>query len=57
MADPDPGEFEIIARYFAPLSGEGSFGLQDDAAVLLPCPETNLVITQDAIAEGGSFLL
>ena len=31
-----PGEFEIIAEYFAPLSAgfPGAFGLQDDAAVI-----------------------
>jgi thiamine-monophosphate kinase len=31
-----PGEFELIARYFAPLAEgfAGAYGLQDDAAVV-----------------------
>lgn len=50
-----PGEFEIIARYFAPLAGEGSFNLKDDAA-LVDVPEgRQLVVTQDAIAESVHF--
>ncbi len=51
-----PGEFEIIEKYMAPLSGEGSFGLQDDAAILTPSKGCSIVITQDAIAEGIHFL-
>jgi thiamine-monophosphate kinase len=33
-----PGEFELIARYFAPLARgfPGAFGLLDDAAVIAP---------------------
>ena len=33
-----PGEFELIRRYFAPLSAgfPGAFGLRDDAAVIAP---------------------
>jgi len=50
-----PGEFELIAKYFAPLSGRGSFGLKDDAAEFVPTPGNSLVITQDAIAEGVHF--
>ena len=50
-----PSEFELIAKYFAPLTGEGSFGLVDDAAELIPPPGHSLVITQDAIAEGIHF--
>lgn len=48
-------EFDIIARYFAPLARHaGARGLIDDAAVL----ETSgrLVITTDAIVEGVHFL-
>lgn len=48
-------EFGIIARYFAPLAGEGGLGLTDDAAVLPPRPGCDLVITTDAIAEGVDF--
>ena len=47
------GEFAWIAQYFAPLAGEGAFGLRDDAALL----ETDgpLVLTQDTIVEGIHF--
>ncbi|HBS31061.1 MAG TPA: thiamine-phosphate kinase, partial [Parvularcula sp.] len=39
------GEFDIIARYFAPLAAdEGAFGLKDDAAVLAP-----YVVTKDLL--------
>ncbi len=46
------GEFDIIARYFAPLAAdEGAFGLKDDAAVLAP-----YVVTKDLLVEGVHFL-
>ncbi|MBV9550808.1 MAG: thiamine-phosphate kinase [Alphaproteobacteria bacterium] len=48
-------EFEIIAEIFAPLAGEGSFGLKDDAALIAPHPGFDLVVTTDAIAEGTDF--
>jgi thiamine-monophosphate kinase len=48
-------EFDIIARYFAPLAGEGAFGLKDDAAVLPARAGHDLVITTDTIAEGTDF--
>jgi thiamine-monophosphate kinase len=48
-------EFGIIARYFAPLAGEGALGLTDDAALLSPRAGHDLVITTDAIAEGVDF--
>lgn len=48
-------EFGIIAKYFAPLAGEGAFGLKDDAALLPAWPGHDLVITTDAIAEGVDF--
>ncbi len=51
-----PDEFSLIKRYFAPLADEGSFGLQDDAALITPTTGKSLVITQDAIAEGVHFL-
>ena len=50
-----PSEFEIIERYFAPLSGDGSFALQDDAACISIPSGQQLVITQDAIAQGIHF--
>lgn len=51
-----PGEFELIERYFAPLSGEGSFGLKDDAALIDVPDGMELAVTQDAIAAGIHFL-
>ncbi len=48
-------EFGIIAKYFAPLAGEGAFGLKDDAAVVPPRPGHDLVVTTDTITEGVDF--
>jgi thiamine-monophosphate kinase len=48
-------EFDIIARYFAPLAGEGAFGLKDDAAVAPARAGHDLIVTTDAIMEGGDF--
>ena len=51
------GEFELIARLFAPLaqSAPGAFGLTDDAAVFAPSPGHELVLKTDAIVEGVHF--
>lgn len=52
-----PGEFELIAKYFAPLAtGAGAFGLLDDAAVVAPPPGEEIVVTTDAIVAGVHFL-
>ena len=48
-------EFEIIEKYFAPLTGSGSYGLKDDAAEITTKQGHSLVVTQDAIAEGIHF--
>lgn len=49
------GEFERIARFFAPLAGPGALGLLDDAA-FLPGPDGDeYVLTADAIVEGVHF--
>ncbi|HJS46223.1 MAG TPA: thiamine-phosphate kinase [Rhizomicrobium sp.] len=48
-------EFGLIAKYFAPLAGDGSFGLTDDAAILPTRPGHDLVVTTDTIAEGSDF--
>ena len=50
-------EFDLIARYFAPLArGEaGAFGLTDDAAVVVVPESQELVITQDALVAGVHF--
>lgn len=52
-----PGEFDLIARYFAPLATEaGAFGLLDDAAVLSPEQDQEIVVTTDAVVAGVHFL-
>jgi len=55
MADTRPSEDELIARYFAPIAGEGALGLKDDAAVLRPRPGHDLVVTVDAVVAGVHF--
>ncbi len=55
---PLPGEFELIARYFAPLARHpGAFGLKDDAAVFEPRTGFKAVCTVDALVGGVHFLL
>ena len=49
-------EFSIISRFFAPLAGEGAFGLEDDAALIAARLGQDLVVTTDAISEGVDFL-
>lgn len=44
-------EFDIIARYFAPLAGPGARGLQDDVAAY-----AGQVLTKDILVEGTHFL-
>jgi thiamine-monophosphate kinase len=53
-----PGEFELIARYFAPLAKDfpGAYGLRDDAAVVSPSPGHQIVAKTDAIVGGVHFL-
>jgi thiamine-monophosphate kinase len=54
---PDlPAEFAFIARHFRPLAGAGALDLQDDAALLLPVPGTELVLAADAMVESVHFL-
>ncbi|HEX8662595.1 MAG TPA: thiamine-phosphate kinase [Beijerinckiaceae bacterium] len=55
MVGPRPGEDELIARYFAPIAGEGALGLKDDAALVRPRPGHDLVVTADAIVAGVHF--
>ncbi|NNE21902.1 MAG: thiamine-phosphate kinase [Rhizobiales bacterium] len=52
-----PGEFELIADYFAPLSKgfPGAFGLLDDAAIISPASGHDLVAKTDAIVGGVHF--
>ena len=59
MAGPSSlGEFDLIARYLAPLSqgAPGSFNLTDDAATVAVPAGRDLVITTDAMVEGIHFL-
>jgi thiamine-monophosphate kinase len=48
-------EFEIISRYFAPLAGDGAFGLKDDVALVPQRPGHDLIVTTDTISEGTDF--
>tara|TARA_B100000315_G_scaffold223256_1_gene227901 strand:- start:22517 stop:23509 length:993 start_codon:yes stop_codon:yes gene_type:complete len=52
-----PNEFEIINKYFAPLSGSepGAFKLTDDAAIIDPPTGQSLVVTTDALVAGVHF--
>jgi thiamine-monophosphate kinase len=53
---PASGEDSLIARYFRPLATDpGAFGLDDDAAALMP-DDSDIVVTTDAIVEGVHFL-
>src|SRR3546814_15030205 len=49
-----PAEFELIARYFAPLArgNAGAEGLADDAAFIAVDPALELVVTADALVAG-----
>ena len=50
-----PGEDELIARFFAPLASPAGLGLRDDAALLAPPPDCDLVLTTDALVAGVHF--
>jgi thiamine-monophosphate kinase len=53
-----PGEFDLIARYFAPLAANapGALGLKDDAATFRPPAGMDLVFTTDALTADLHFL-
>lgn len=53
-----PGEFELIARYFAPLAARfpGAAGLKNDIAVLSLPPGYELIVKTDAVIAGVHFL-
>jgi thiamine-monophosphate kinase len=54
-----PGEFDIIARHFAPLARDGrvvTLGLKDDAAWCAQRAGFDLVMTADALVAGVHFL-
>lgn len=64
MKSPDsearvrPGEFELIAKLFAPLSRgvPGAFALTDDVALLKPKPGYEFVLKTDSLIESVHFL-
>ncbi|MDP6352142.1 MAG: thiamine-phosphate kinase [Alphaproteobacteria bacterium] len=52
-----PGEFDLIARYLAPLAAgfAGAFQLTDDAAAIDLPPSHRLIATADALVSGVHF--
>jgi thiamine-monophosphate kinase len=57
MSDHGSAEDHLIARYFRPLAtAPGAFGLTDDAAILTPPPDSDLVVTTDGVIEGVHFM-
>ncbi|MEX2449639.1 MAG: thiamine-phosphate kinase [Rhodospirillales bacterium] len=54
-----PGEFDLIATYFAPLAADapGALGLRDDAAVLAVEPGREMVVTTDTTVAGVHFFI
>lgn len=48
-------EAELIEKFFKPIAGPGALGLSDDAAILLPPPGCELVLTVDAAIAGVHF--
>ena len=48
-------EFDFIATHLAPLAGPGGLGLIDDAALLSPSPDKDLILTKDTMVEGIHF--
>jgi thiamine-monophosphate kinase len=51
------GEFDIIARYFAPIATDkAALGLRDDAAILLISEGYELIASCDTLVEGVHFL-
>ena len=58
MAGAASGEFDLIARYFAPIAAAfpGALGLKDDVALFDPPAGSRLVVTADAMVAGVHFL-
>ena len=52
---PRPSEYDLIARYLAPLAGPDGLGLQDDAALATPRAGCDLVVTKDMLVAGVHF--
>ena len=54
---PKSGEFDLIARFFEPLSraAPGAFALGNDGALLTPPAGTSLVVTKDLMVAGVHY--
>src|SRR5690242_15500878 len=52
-----PGEFELIAKLFAPLAADapGAYGLTDDAATIRVPDGEEVVVTTDLLSAGIHF--
>jgi thiamine-monophosphate kinase len=48
-------EDDLIARFFAPIAGQGGLGLTDDAALVEIAADEELIVTADALAAGMHF--
>ncbi len=48
-------EFDLIEKYFAPLAGEGGLDLLDDAAIISPKANFDLILTKDMLIESVHF--
>src|SRR5436305_12469844 len=48
-------EDDLIARFFAPIAGQGGLGLRDDAGLIAIGADEELVVTADALAAGVHF--
>jgi len=51
-----PGEFDLIARYFARPTPQAVLGPGDDCALIAPSPGMELAITTDMLVSGTHFL-
>ena len=48
-------EFDLIAKYFAPLAGAGGLSLLDDAAIITPAIGKDHVVSKDMLVAGVHF--
>ena len=55
MSGPRLTEDELIATCFAPLAGPGGLRLLDDAALITPPADEEIVVTTDALVAGVHF--
>lgn len=49
------GEFDIIEKFFAPLCGREGLALKDDAALLVPPPGQDVVVSKDLLVADVHF--